>query len=107
MEQPPIWSHEVTRRSGHVVIALAGELDLACTAALQALLFEHIESGQVTDLHIDLADVGFLDSSALGMLISGLNHAQEQGCRFAVINPSPMARRVLAITGLDDVLLQP
>ena len=106
MEQAPPWRHHVTRESGVSTVGLSGELDLACTTAVQKLLFEQAEAVEVRDVRVDLAEVGFIDSSALGTLISALHHAQQQGRGFAVINPSPIARRVLTMTGLDAVLLR-
>jgi anti-anti-sigma factor len=69
------------------------------------LLFEQVQAADVSEVRVDLAEVGFLDSSALGVLISGLNLAQQEGCRSAVVNASVAAQRILAVTGLDDVLI--
>ncbi|MEV6846269.1 STAS domain-containing protein [Actinoplanes sp. NPDC051411] len=107
MESSPIWRHRMTREAGVSTILLSGELDLASASTVQALLFEQVESPEVTAVRVDLAGVGFLDSSALGVLISGLNHAQEEGRGFAVVNPSVAAQRILAVTGLDEVLCGP
>jgi len=107
MEPSPIWRHRMTREAGVSTLWLSGELDLANASTVQALLFEQVESSDVTAVHVDLADVDFLDSSALGVLISGLNHANEEGRGFAVVNPSPAARRILTVTGLDEVLARP
>ena len=104
MEPSPIWHHRITCDAGVSMIWLGGELDLASAATVQALLFEQVECPDVTAVQVDLAEVGFLDSTALGVLISGLNHAREQGRSFAVVNPSPAAQRVLSLTGLDEVL---
>jgi anti-sigma B factor antagonist len=104
MEPSPIWHHRMTREAGVSTILLSGELDLASASTVQALLFEEVESPDVTAVRVDLAGVGFLDSSALGVLISGLNHAHKEGRGFAVVNPSPAAQRLLAVTGLDEVL---
>ncbi|GAA2700686.1 MULTISPECIES: STAS domain-containing protein [Actinoplanes] len=107
MDQPPLWRHHLTSRSGVVTIALSGELDLACTSTVQSLLFDQAQSPEVEDVRVDLAEVAFLDSSALGVLVGAFHYAQEQGCGFAVVNPSPVARRVLAMTGLTEVLVRP
>lgn len=107
MDPSPIWRHRTTREAGVATILLSGELDLASASTVQALLFEQVESPEVTAVRVDLAGVGFLDSSALGVLISGLNHARKEGRGFMVVNPSLAARRILAVTGLDEVLAQP
>jgi anti-anti-sigma factor len=107
MEQPPLWRHHLAHHEGVATVAFSGELDLAAAQAVQGLLFEQIEAPTVSDVRVDLADVGFLDSTTLGVLISALHHAEGQGRGFVVINPSPMANRILSLTGLDRVLLAP
>jgi anti-sigma B factor antagonist len=106
VEQSPIWRHRLTYDAGVCTIALAGELDLACAATLQGLLFEQAQAAGVTEVRVNLADVGFLDSTALGVLVGGLHYAQEQGRGFAVVEPSSTARRILAITGLEAALIR-
>jgi anti-sigma B factor antagonist len=106
MEPSPIRRHRITHEAGVSTVWLGGELDMASAATVQGLLFEQIESPEVTEVRVDMAEVGFLDSSALRVLISGLNHANEQGRSFAVVNPSPAAQRILTVTGLDQVLVQ-
>lgn len=102
-----IWRHELSQESGVSTIALAGELDLACSATLQGLLVEQAQTIGVQQLQVDLAEVRFLDSTVLGVLVGGMQYAQEQGRGFAVVNPSASARRILTITGLDTVLIKP
>jgi len=104
METSPLWRHRLTRQAGVSTILLSGELDLACVATLQALMFEQIQAPAVAEVQVDLAEVDFLDSSALGVLVSGLNFAQDQGRSFRVVNSSPAAQRILAVTGLQDIL---
>jgi anti-sigma B factor antagonist len=48
---------------------------------------------------------GSAGAPVLGVLISGLNYAQQQGRIFTVVNPSSMARRILGLTGLDESLI--
>lgn len=104
MDQSPIWRHRMTCQAGVSTILLSGELDMASASTVQALLFEQVQSPDVTAVRVDLAEVGFLDSSALGVLISGLNHAKDEGRDFTVVNPSAVAQRILAVTGLDGIL---
>lgn len=76
MEQPPLWRHHLAHHDGVASVAFTGELDLAAAQAVQALLFEQIEVPTVNNVQVNLADVGFLDSTTLGVLISALNHAE-------------------------------
>jgi anti-sigma B factor antagonist len=105
MQPSPIWRHHMVRQAGVATVVLGGELDLACVPAMQALLFEQVQAPGVTEVRVDLAQVTFLDSSALGVLVSGFNYAREEGRGFAVVAASPVTRRIFAVTGLDEVLI--
>ena len=50
---------------------------------------------------VDLADVSFMDSSGLGVLIGALRRLRELGGHLALVCGEGPVRRVLAITGLD------
>jgi anti-sigma B factor antagonist len=44
-----------------------------------------------------------IDSTGLGALIEGYRAAVEAESRFVVVNPTSSFRRVLVVTGLDDL----
>jgi anti-sigma B factor antagonist len=52
---------------------------------------------------IDLAEVTFIDSTALGVLIGLRNSAQEINKQVILANVPRRVRRILALTGLDVV----
>jgi anti-sigma B factor antagonist len=63
---------DVSTAGGATVVRPAGErLDIEVAADFRALLLSLIEQGH-RRLIIDLADVGFIDSSGLGALVSAL-----------------------------------
>ncbi|MET8898314.1 STAS domain-containing protein [Streptomyces albogriseolus] len=53
---------------------------------------------------LDLSGVTFLDSSGLTCLIAAYRTAGTTGARLALIAPSQPVRRMLALTGVDQVL---
>jgi anti-sigma B factor antagonist len=67
-------------------------------------LLAALESG-ATQIALDLHDVGFIDSTGLGILVACLKRVRESDGRLVVIAPqtSPL-RRLLALTGLEKVL---
>lgn len=99
---PPARLAVTIRHEQRVVLVLAGELDPSTVGlldtAVEAALAEGAES-----LVIDLADVTFLDSSGLRALIGAHTHLAPEPLRLRA--PSAAARRLLAITGLDDHFL--
>jgi anti-sigma B factor antagonist len=89
----------VDRREGAVVLMLAGELDLYNAEEVRdALLDACAEEPQV--LVVDLEEVRFVDSTALGVLIEARSQmADRSGFRLAA--PGLETRRALEVSGLD------
>jgi anti-sigma B factor antagonist len=89
----------VDRRDGAVVVSLAGELDLYNAEEIRGSLFDAI-AGEPELLVVDLEQVRFIDSTALGVLIEARSRmADRNGFRLAA--PALEARRALEISGLD------
>jgi anti-sigma B factor antagonist len=84
-------------------LALRGEIDFSVSALLTKIAREAIVRDRPERVRVDLADVTFLDSSGIGVLISVMRVADEVGADFRVENPSPNVFDQLSLTGLLDV----
>ncbi len=81
---------------------LLGELDLSTAPQLRdELVRVSTEGAQMVT--VDLADLAFIDSTGLSVLITGLKRLRQQGGDMALRSPTPSTRRVLEITGLTQV----
>jgi anti-sigma B factor antagonist len=87
----------------HVRVIAAGEIDVRTAADLRAAL-DAVLDGHPPKIVIDLSAVTFMDSTGLGVLTGARNRAGDDG-RLVVINPHPIARRILEITGLLELFL--
>jgi anti-sigma B factor antagonist len=87
------------------VLRLAGEVDIANSEALVATALLAVGSGQVTTLIVDLSEVDFFDSAALGALVRIRNGAQAQGCEVRVQGARRHVAKLFTITSLDAVFL--
>lgn len=56
-----------------------------------------------TGLLLNLSGVNFIDSTGLGALIALAGEASDRGKQFAIEEPSARAKRVLTLTGLNEV----
>ena len=92
-------SHEEDR----VVVRLEGELDCAISDELTQLLRIAMGNGS-RRVVVDLADVTFMDSSALRCLLQAAEHASGCDGQLVVAQASGMARRVLEVTGTYEAL---
>jgi len=89
----------VEKRDGATIVSLAGELDLYNAEDARAALLECCAEEPAV-LVVDLAEVTFIDSTALGVLIEARARlADHDGFRLAA--PGLETRRALEISGLD------
>jgi anti-sigma B factor antagonist len=93
---------ESRTESGWGVLAVKGEVDLYTSPQLKDKVTEMVDRGH-SRLVIDLTDVGFMDSSGLGVLVTALKRAREREGSLALVCPEGSVHKVLTITGLDRV----
>jgi len=83
-------------------VRLLGELDMSTAPHLRdELVRVSTEGAQLVT--VDLADLTFIDSTGLSVLINALKRLRQQGGDMALRSPTPSTRRVLEITGLTEV----
>lgn len=89
----------VERLDGAVIVRLVGELDLYNATDVRTALLELCEE-KPERLVIDLGDVDFVDSTALGVLIEARTKLANRES-FLLAAPGLETHRALAISGLD------
>lgn len=92
----------IDRRNGAVVVHLIGELDLYNAPQVRTALLELCAEGPER-LVVDLAEVDFVDSTALGVLIEARTKLPNRQA-FLLASPGLETHRALAISGLDQHL---
>lgn len=81
------------------IIRVRGEIDAHTAPSMAAALQR--ATGSVT---LDLADVDFVDSSGLRVLIESHQDLEERGDRLTIANPSPPVQRMFELSVVDDYL---
>ena len=89
----------IERRNGAIVVQLVGELDLYNAPQVRASLLE-LCAEQPERLVVDLAEVDFVDSTALGVLIEARTKLENRQT-FLLAAPGLETHRALTISGLD------
>ena len=95
---------EYQRRDGHVVVRISGELDAATAPRLLAGLTSSTDP-TVGRVELDVADVGFIDSTGLRALLESRERVLAAGSRLIVTNPSAAAVRLFQLTGTHHMFL--
>jgi anti-sigma B factor antagonist len=83
------------------VLALAGEIDLAQAAELDGELGSLVEEG-TTQIIVDLLEVPFLESTALGVLLKYSRLLRSNGGELTLVTDDVRVMRVIEITGLAN-----
>lgn len=83
-------------------IRLVGELDMATAPLLREELVRLI-SGGATLITVDMGDLAFIDSTGLSVLITAVKRLRLHEGDMALRSPTASTRKVLEITGLDEV----
>jgi anti-sigma B factor antagonist len=84
------------------VLPLEGEIDLHISPEIADSLREMIEKKPKV-LVVDLAQVTYLDSSGLAVLIDAMQNVQEYGGKFALTNVQESVQHIFEIARLDQV----
>jgi anti-sigma B factor antagonist len=95
-------SIETRERAGWSVLDVAGEVDLYTASKLKEQLRSLSDRGKHR-IVVNLERVGFIDSTALGVLIGALKRAREHEGEVVLAAPAEPVRKVLSITGLERV----
>jgi anti-sigma B factor antagonist len=83
------------------VIAVRGEIHVSTAPAFSRMLNEAIGAGK-TQVVLDLAEVDFIDSTGLSVLLNGLRRVTRRGGRMAIVCTNPTVLRLFVITRLDS-----
>jgi anti-sigma B factor antagonist len=86
------------------ILAVGGEVDYEVSPQLKAHLMRAIKAG-TRRLVLDLSDVTFIDSTAIGVLAGAVEKLDEAGSgSLAVVSTHEKVMQIFEITGLDSVI---
>ncbi len=95
LRRPPV--EAVERRNGAMVVRLAGELDLYNVGEVSIALAQAAQQASER-LVVDLGEVDFVDSTALGALVEAGKELDDT--KLVLAAPGPDVRRALEVSGL-------
>ena len=93
-----------TRQVGDAVVShLRGEIDLHNSPAVRATLLKYLEQHKPQKLILNLADVPYMDSSAIAVLVEALQKMRKTGGKIFLTNLQPRVKGLLEIARLDSI----
>ena len=89
---------------GVAVVTVTGEVDLVTCRVLRDGLLRTVTDHNGHALVVNLAEVSFLDSTGLGVLVGVWHRVEASGGRLALAAPSRQVQRALNTAGLAKAL---
>lgn len=93
---------EAAQRGRHHVVSVRGDVDLATAPALRDALAAAVKESDA--VVVDLAEVPFMDSTGLGVLVAGANRARAGGRTLVIAQPRQIVRNALRLVQVDTVI---
>ena len=89
-------------KDGIEVIDVRGEIDIYTAPRLRELLIDLVSKGSY-QLVVNLENVGFLDSTGLGVLVGGLKRVRAHDGSLDLVCTQQRILKIFKITGLTEV----
>lgn len=92
-----------TTTEGRRTLSVSGEVDVSNASELRDAIDAALADGAV-EVEVDLADVAYIDSTGIGVLVGAAHRAQDAGGVLVVARPQRNVARVLSLLGVDAEL---
>src|SRR4051812_22564281 len=91
--------------AGTIVASIKGEIDLHNSPQVRTALLEMLQKHQPAKLILNLADVPYMDSSAIAVLVEALQKMKKTGGKIYLTNLQPRVAGLLEIARLDTIFV--
>ena len=95
-------SYKVTEEGNISTVHLDGEIDMAVTEKAKEVIFPVIDSGK--EVHLNLSQVQYMDSSGISVLIESHKRALEKNTKVIIKDVSKSVLKVIMMAKLEQIL---
>ena len=95
-------TYKVTEENNISTVFLNGEIDMDVTDKAKEVIIPLIEAGK--EVHINLKDVEYMDSSGISVLIESHQMRQEKNTRVVLKEISKSVLKVIMMAKLEQIL---
>ena len=95
-------SYKVTEERNIATIHLDGEIDMDVTEKAKEAILPHIDSGK--EVHLNLSNVQYMDSSGISVLIESHQKALEKNTKVIIKDVSKSVLKVIMMANLEQIL---
>jgi anti-anti-sigma factor len=95
-------SYKITEEGNIVTIHLDGEIDMDIVENAKEVIFPHIDAGK--EVHLNLSQVQYMDSSGISVLIESHQKALEKNTKVIIKDVSKSVLKVIMMAKLEQIL---
>ena len=95
-------SYKITEEGNISTVFLNGEIDMDVTEKAKEVILPIVESGK--EVHLNLKDVSYMDSSGISVLIESHQKALEKGTKLIIKDVSKSVLKVIMMAKLEQIL---
>ncbi len=87
------------------LLSIRGEIDLHNSPELRTEILQLLVPGTIKKLILNLAEVPYMDSSAIAVLVEALQKLRKTGGKIYLTNLQPRVKGLLEIARLDSIFV--
>ena len=95
-------SYKIAEEGNVTTIHLDGEIDMDVVEKAKEVIFSHSDSGK--DVHLNLSQVQYMDSSGISVLIESHQKALEKNTKVVIKDVSKSVLKVIMMAKLEQIL---
>lgn len=95
---------DFSSRDESLVVKLDGDLDHHLANIIRIPIDQKIDDAAIKTVVFDFANVGFMDSSGIGLIMGRYKLISRKGGKIRAVNLSPAIRRIFEISGLFKIV---
>jgi anti-sigma B factor antagonist len=91
---------------GRICLTVGGDIDMTTSDYFNQTVMRLIGEPAVTNVVLDVAQLGFIDSNGVTVLVKAHRAADERGASFRITNAQEPIRGLLEMLGVYDMLTE-
>ena len=95
-------AYKISENGNISTVFLDGEIDMDVTEKAKEIILPLVEAGK--EVHINLKDVSYMDSSGISVLIESHQKALEKGTKVIIKEISKSVLKVIMMAKLEQIL---
>lgn len=86
------------------MIGVVGEVDVSNADELRRAIDAALDDPSVDSVAVDLAQVPYIDSTGIGVLVGAAHKAKDVSRAFAALDPQGNVARIMGLLGVGEVI---